>query len=75
MASRRGAGARNAFSSLAHTLLRESYSFPPFPTIHKTLLTFTFFSIFNQRENIEAIGERLNRQLRVPRQPALGFHH
>jgi hypothetical protein len=27
--------------------------------------------VFNKRENIEAIGERLNRQLQVPRQNAL----
>jgi hypothetical protein len=30
------------------------------------------FSVFTKRENIEAIGERLNRQLRVPRQHAFG---
>jgi hypothetical protein len=37
-------------------------------------LSFVFSSIFSKRENPETIGEKLNRQLRVPRQNALGFH-
>jgi hypothetical protein len=37
-----------------------------------THFIFASFSIFPKRENIEAIGERLNRQLQVPRQNAFG---
>jgi hypothetical protein len=38
----------------------------------KTGLKIAFFSVFTKRENIETIGESLNRQLRVPRQNAFG---
>jgi hypothetical protein len=38
----------------------------------KIELNIAFFSIFPNRENIEAVGERLNRQLQEPRQHAFG---
>jgi hypothetical protein len=41
------------------------------PDLFSLLLFLAFFLVFPNLENPEATGERLSRQLRLPRQPAL----